>query len=161
MLEKLDFMVRFWDLKARHEAGAPLTSLERGELLSLLSLMVADDPMPEPGAAAPHADGLPMQIAMGGGFVAAEARYVCSAGLVVVTNAPLAAGQSTVVRLADPSAGFEHTLPCVVEWTFVGSVITMALRVDGAPTRMSCVPVEQGAWGVPLGWSDPAWAPSG
>ncbi len=35
MLEKLDFMVRFWDLKARHEALAPLTSLERGELLSL------------------------------------------------------------------------------------------------------------------------------
>jgi hypothetical protein len=161
MLDKLDFMLRFWDLKARYEAGAPLTHLERGELLSLLSLMVADDPMPEPAAAAPHEDGFPVQIAMGSGFVAAEARYVCSAGLVVVTTSPIAAGQRTVARLADCEGGFEHTLPCVVEWSFVGNETTMALRVDGAPTRMRCVPVEQGAWGVPFGWSDPAWAPIG
>lgn len=161
MIEKLDFMVRFWDLKARHAAKAPLTPLERGELLSLLSLMVTDDPMPEPCAAAPRPDGLPIRIAMRGGFAAAEVRYVCSAGLVIAARTPLVAGETTIVRLEDPATGLEYTLPCVVEWAFVGSETTMALRVDGAPTRTTCVPIELGAWGVPLGWSDPAWAPTG
>lgn len=50
MLDKLDFMMRFWDLKARHESlGAPLLPVERVELLSLLSLMATDDPLPEAG----------------------------------------------------------------------------------------------------------------
>lgn len=169
MLEKLDFMVRFWDLKARYAAGEPLTALERGELLSLLSLMVADDPMPEPCGAGARPDSFPVQMAMRGGFTTVDARYVCSAGFVVVSTSSLTAGQSTIVRLAVPgadananaNADVEYTLPCVVEWTFVGNETTMALRVDGAPTRMKCVPVELGTWGVPLGWSDPAWAPTG
>ncbi len=165
MLEKLDFLVRFWDLKARYAAGASLTALERGELLSLLSLMVADDPMPEPCGAGARPDSFPVQIAMRGGFTTVDARYVCSAGFVVVSASSLVAGQSTIVRLAVPGADAdvdaEYTLPCVVDWIFVGNETTMALRVDGAPTRMKCVPVELGTWGVPLGWSDPAWAPSG
>jgi hypothetical protein len=159
MLEKLDFMVRFWDLKARHEALAPLTPLERGELLSLLSLMVTDDPMPEPGAAT-RGDGLPVQVTARGGFLAAELRHVCSAGLVVVAATPLPIGQSTIVRVADAASGVEYTLPCVVEWAYVGSPATMALRVDGAPTRMHCTTPEIGTWAAPLGWADPVWAPA-
>jgi hypothetical protein len=154
MLEKLDFMVRFWGLKARHEAGAALTGLELGELFSLLSLMVVDDPMPEPSAA-PREEGMAVQIAVKSGFLAAELHHVCSAGLVVTTAAPFFVGQSTVVRIADPGRDVEYTLPCVVEWTFAGLPITMALRVDGAPTRMRCTDAEQGTWGAPLGWSDP------
>ncbi|APR84433.1 Hypothetical protein A7982_09782 [Minicystis rosea] len=158
MLEKLDFMVRFWDLRARHEALAPLTPLERGELLSLLSLMVTDDPMPEPGQA--RGDGIPAQITARGGFLAAELRHVCAAGLVVVAAAPLPVGQSTVVRVADAAAAVEYTLPCVVEWAYVGSPATIALRVDGGPTRMRCHTSEVGTWAAPLGWSDPTWAPA-
>lgn len=158
MLEKLDFMVRFWDLRARHEAHAPLTPLERGELLSLLSLMVTDDPMPDPTPAPSRGEGIPVQITARGGFLAADLRHVCSAGLVVVTEAPLAIGQSTVVRVADAESGVEYHLPCVVEWSFVGTPATMALRVDGAPTRMTCTTPEAGTWGAPLGWSEPASA---
>lgn len=157
MLEKLDFMVRFWDLRARHAAHAPLTPLERGELLSLLSLMVTDDPMPEPSPVM-RGDGMPVQITARGGFLAADLRHVCSAGLVVTTEVPLSVGQSTVVRVADADSGVEYTLPCVVEWTFVGAPTTIALRVDGAPTRMTCTTPEVGTWAAPLGWSEPAWA---
>lgn len=160
MLEKLDFMVRFWDLRARHEAALSLTFLERGELLSLLSLMVVDDPMPAP-APAPRVDGAAVQVAIRGGFMAAELRLVCAEGLVVLTHAPLVAGQSTVLRVANNAEGVEYTLPCVVEWTQPGSATTLALRVDGAPTRMTRAPLEVGAWGVPLGWSDPALASAG
>lgn len=159
MLEKLDFMVRFWDLKARHAAQAPLSPLERGELLSLLSLMVADDPMPEPCGAAPRPDSFPVQVATRGGFATADARYVCAIGFVVVGRSSLEAGQSTIVRLAIPGEGVEYTLPCVVEWTFTSNDTTIALRVDGAPTRTEGVPIELGAWGVPLGGSDSAWTP--
>lgn len=157
MLEKLDFMVRFWDLRARHEAHAPLTPLERGELLSLLSLMVTDDPMPDPSPVM-RGEGIPAQITARGGFLAADLRHVCSAGLVVLTEAPLAIGQSTVVRVADAESGVEYTLPCVVEWTCVGSPATVALRVDGAPTRMAFTTPEVVTWGAPLGWSEPAVA---
>jgi len=160
MLEKLDFMVRFWSLRARHEALQPLTALERGELLSLLSLMVSDDPMPE-AAPAPRGEGLPVQITARGGFLAAELRHVCAAGLVVTTPAPLTVGQSTVVRVADALAAVEYTLPCVVEWNSLGTPTTLALRVDGAPSRMRCTTPEIGAWGAPIGWSDPAFVPLG
>ena len=159
MLEKLDYMVRFWGLKARHAAGARLSALELGELLSLLSMMVVDDPMPEPSAA-PREEGLPVQIAVKSGFLAAELHHVCSAGLVVTTAAPFFVGQSTMVRITDAEHDVEYTLPCVVEWTFPGLPATMALRVDGAPTRMCCAQPEQGTWGAPLGWSDPAWMPA-
>lgn len=160
MLEKLDYMVRFWGLRARHESAAPLSALERGELLSLLSLMVADDPMPAP-APAPRVDGEPAQVAVRGGFMAAELRQVSAEGLVVLSHAPLAAGQSTVLRVTNPAAGVDYTLPCVVAWTYPGSATTLALRIDGAPTRMTCAAFEAGAWGVPLGWSDPALAFAG
>src|SRR5262249_38730949 len=49
MLDKLDFMVRFWQLRARHDAiGAPLSAFERVELLSLIRLMAQDLRLPEP-----------------------------------------------------------------------------------------------------------------
>lgn len=153
MLDKLDFMVRFWSLRARHEAGAALTPLERGELLSLLSLMVIDDPMPEP-VAAPPGEGLPIQITARGGFLAADLRHVCSAGLVVVTEASLSVGQSTVARVNNVDRGVTYTMPCVVEWIWPGARATVALRVNGAPTRMLCTTLDAWAWASPLGWLD-------
>jgi hypothetical protein len=155
VLEKLDFMVRFWQLKARHEsAGAPLSPLERGELFSLLSLMASGDPLPEPGPA-PNSDGVIVQITARGGFLAAELRLVCAGGLVVASFVPLAVGQSTLVRLADPASGVEYTLPCVAEWSFIANPIALALRVDGVPARAAGATPEMGTWRSPLGWSDP------
>ena len=52
MIEKLDFLVRFWELKARHATlGEPLGQDEQRELLSLLQLVTGDMHLPEIGRA--------------------------------------------------------------------------------------------------------------
>jgi hypothetical protein len=154
MLEKLDFMMRFWDLKARHESlGAPLLPVERIELLSLLSLMATDDPLPDAGPPPRSEHALEAQITARGGFIAVEVRMVCARGIVVACMTPLPARESTVVRLADDVTGVEYTVPCIVEWGFVGSPSAMALRVDGAPARMSFIVPEGLAWGSAIGWA--------
>jgi hypothetical protein len=155
MLEKLDFMVRFWQLRARHEAlGAPLSASERLELLSLLSLMASDLRLPEPGPAPRVEHGVPAQLTAPGGFLAAELRSVCADGIVLASAVPLRAGTSTIVRLADAVSGLEYALPCVIEWAVTGSPSAMGLRVDGAPSRTAFAIPEPGMWRSPLGWND-------
>jgi hypothetical protein len=161
MLEKLDFMVRFWQLRARNGAlGAPLSPLERLELLSLLRLMATDAPLPDPGPAPRTDQGIPAQLAAPGGFIAGELRLVCAEGVVVACASPMRALQSTIVRLADAVSGVEYTLPCTVAWSHVGAPSAMGLRVDGAPSRMSFAIPEPGMWRSPLGWNAPPWAPA-
>jgi len=156
VLEKLDFMVRFWDLRARHAAaGAPLTALELGELLSLLSLMASDDPLPEPGPP-PRTDGVIVEVTALGVFLAAELRLVCAGGLVLASFVALPPGQSTLVRLVDPASGTEYTLPCVAVWSYPGNPVAVALRIDGVPARAHPSLPELGAWRSPAGGSDPA-----
>jgi hypothetical protein len=157
VLEKFDFMVRFWNLRTRHDAlGAPLSPFEQIELLSLLNLMASDHPLPEAGP--PGGDhGVPVQLTAPGGFLAGELRVVCAHGIVIACASPLKPGQSTVVRLADAVSGVEYTLPCVVEWAFVGEPSSMALRVDGEATRVSFAAPDPGMWRSPLGWSERAW----
>ena len=153
MLDKLDFMMRFWDLKARHESlGAPLSAVERVELLSLLSLMATDDPLPPPGPPPRSEHALEAQITARGSFVGVEVRMVCARGVVVACMTPLPAGESTVVRLADEVGGVDYAVPCVVEWGIEGSPSAMALRVDGAPARMTFVDLEGPGWGSSIGW---------
>ena len=154
MLEKLDFMMRFWDLKARHDSlGAPLSPVERIELLSLLSLMATDDPLPDAGPPPRSEHALEAQVTARGSFVAVEVRMVCARGLVVACITPLPVGQSTVVRLADDATGVEYSVPCVVEWGTVGSPSAMALLVDGAPARMSLNVPAGLPWGSAIGWA--------
>ena len=156
MLEKLDFMMRFWDLKARHEAlGAPLSPAERVELLSLLGLMATDDPLPPPGPPPRSEHALEAQITARGSFVGVEVRMVCARGVVVACLSPLPEGESTVVRLADDVSGMDYAVPCVVEWAVEGSPSSMALRVDGAPARMTFVEPEALGWGSAIGWAGP------
>lgn len=147
MLDKLDFMVRFWRLRARHEAlEKPLSALERAELLSLLQLMAADDHMPGIGPAPRTEHGLPAQLSGPGGFISGQIRLVCPEGVVVACKTPQGAGQSTVVRVADAIAGVEYTIPCVIEWTYTGTPGAMALRVDGTPTRTTFAMPDLGLW---------------
>jgi hypothetical protein len=156
VLEKLDFMVRFWDLKARHAAaGAHLTAQERGELLSLISLMASGDPLPEPGPA-PHTDGVIVEMTARGVFLAAELRLVCAGGLVLASFVALPPGQSTLVRVVDPASGMQYTLPCVAAWSYPGNPTAVALCIDGVPARAHTGTPEMGAWRSPIGWSDPA-----
>jgi hypothetical protein len=164
MLDKLDFILRFWDLKARHGAqaavGALLTAAEQVELLSLINLMSTDHPLPEPGPAPRVERPVPLQLSgEGGGFLAAELRMVCAGGLLVACASPLRPGQRTVVRLADAVAGVEYTLPCSVEWVFGGGPVVVALRCDGAPARVSFALPEPSSWRVLApSWNDPPWA---
>lgn len=159
MLDKLDFMVRFWQLRARHAAaGAPLSSEEGVELLSLLQLMATDLRLPEPGPAPGAEGGLPVQLTAPGGFLAGELRLVCAEGIVVTAATALRPGMSTIVRLADALLGVEFTLPCVVDWSHVAAPSSMALRVDGAPARVDFAIPEPGMWRSPLAWRTPSIA---
>ncbi len=156
MIDKVDFMVRFWQLRARHEAlGAPLTPVERVELLSLLRLMSTDLRLPDQGPAPRTDQGVPVQLTARGGFLSAELRLVCADGIVLACAAPMRVGQSTIVRIADAVSGVEYTLPCVVEWAHVGSPSAMALRVDGSPARVDFAIPEPGMWRSPLGYFEP------
>ena len=156
MIEKLDFMVRFWQLRARHDAlGEPLAASERIELLSLLRLMSTDQRLPDPGPPPRTDQGIPVQLTAPGGFLTSELRLVCADGIVLACASPLHAGQSTIVRLADAVVGVEYTLPCVVVWSHVGTPSAMALRVDGAPARLTFAIPEPGMWRSPLGFTEP------
>ncbi len=148
MLDKLDFMVRFWRLRERHEAlETPLLPSERVELLSLLQLMATDQQLPAPGPLVFSEGGIPVQLTALGGFLAGELRFVCPEGIVITCRAPMVRrGQITVVRMADAIAGVEYTLPCVVAWTFNGAPASMALRVDGVPTRTGFAMPELSVW---------------
>jgi len=155
MLDKLDFMVRYWQLRARHDAmGAPLAPFERVELLSLIRLMSQDLRLPEPGPAPRVEGGIPVQMTAPGGFLAAELRIVCAEGIVVACAASLRVGASTIVRLADAVSGLEYTLPCTVAWSFHGAPSSIALRVDGAPSRVTFAVPMPGMWRSPLGLHD-------
>jgi hypothetical protein len=147
MLDKLDFMVRFWRLRARHEVlEQPLSAFERMELLSLLQLMATDQTLPEPGPPPRAEQSFPLQITAFGGFMSGELRRVCPDGIVIACSAPLTAGQSTMVRLVEAIAGVEYVLPCVVVWSYAGSPSAAALRIDGVPTRASFAMPELSVW---------------
>ena len=156
MLEKLDFMMRFWDLMARHEAlGAPLSPVERIELLSLIGLMATDDPLPPPGPPPRSEHALEAQITARGSFVGVEVRMVCAGGVVVACLSPLPAGESTVVRLADDVSGMDYAVPCVVEWGIEGSPLGDGVSASTAPPGPDAL---RRARGARLGVRRSAWA---
>jgi hypothetical protein len=151
MLDKLDFMVRFWRLKARNEArGVPLSGFERVELLSLLQLMAGEQHLPEAGPAPKTDQSFPLQVMVGGSFKSGELRLVCPDGIEIVTKAPLLPGQRTIVRFADAIAGVEYALPCLVAWCYRDGEesvsASIALRIDGLPTRTTFSMPELSVW---------------
>lgn len=146
MLDKLDFMVRFWRLRARHKTiEKPLSASERLELLSLLQLM-ATEHLPPPGPPPRNEQALPVQLTASGGFLAGELRMVCPEGIVLGVSTPMQPGQSTVVRMVDAIAGVEYALPCVVVWSFAGPPSAVALRIDGTPIRTTFAMPELSVW---------------
>jgi hypothetical protein len=151
MLDKLDFMVRFWRLRARNEAqGMPLSGFERVELLSLLQLLASEQHLPEAGPAPKTDQSFPLQVMVGGGFQSGELRLVCPDGIGIASKMPLPPGQRTIVRLADAIAGVEYALPCLVVWCYRGGqesiFASAALRIDGLPTRTTFSMPELSVW---------------
>ncbi len=138
MLEKLDLMVRFWELTARHATvGVPLSTDEQVELLSWLQLITSDLEVPGPGPLARNGNALPAQVIGAGTSNAVELRAVLARALLVTSAAPIPVGTSVLFRATDAVAGVEYVVPCVVKWVHYASPCSVALVVDGIPTRKS------------------------
>ena len=135
-MEKLDFLVRFWELKARHElVGEPLSASEQIELLSLLQLVTGDLDLPGPGPLARHNTVIPAELIGEGVIVHAEIRSVSAAAIFVSVHGPVPREASFILRATDAISGVEYALPCRVAWCYSSSPSSLALRVDGVPTR--------------------------
>jgi hypothetical protein len=138
VLEKLDLLMRFWELRARHaRAGEPLGPSEQLELLSLMQLVTGDMELPQPGALAPSSHAIAAQLIGDGVIAPAEIRRVSAAGVLVSTRTKATPGARFIVKAADAIGGVEYTLPCKVIWSYGSSPSALALAVDGVPT---CTP---------------------
>lgn len=139
VLEKIDFLVRFWELRARSERlGHPLAAGEQVELLSLMQL-VTGTRMQEAGPVARDQGAIPAQVVGDGDIQAIEIRNVSAVAILVAAPAALTVGARVIVRIADAVSGIELALPCSVVWSYRASPCTMALEVDGIPTRTDFV----------------------
>jgi hypothetical protein len=138
VIDTLDFFVRFWELKARHASvGQPLRPSEQIELLSLMQLVTHDLRLPHPGPAVRRRGALPAELIGDGIIQPIELRSVSAAAIIAVGGSVLADGARVVVRAADAVRGVEYVLPCIVAWVHAGSPNTIALVLDGIPTRKS------------------------
>ena len=152
VIEKLGFLVRFWQLRARHASrGEPLTAGEQLELLSLMQLVTTDLRMPLPGSCARPSNAIAGQLIGEGRVLPVEVRHVCAAALLVGCRPGCRAptpGEHVILRAADAVSGVEYVLPCSVEWVYGGApntpsptatAVIAAVVVDGVPTRSELV----------------------
>lgn len=136
LMDKLGFLVRFWELKARHAMlGAPLAPREQLELLSLMQLVTGDLQVPLAGSYTRPKSAVPAQIIGQGTIIAVEIRAVSAAALVAAAATTIPAGSRVILRAADAVTGIEFAIPCSVAWAYEGAPCTMALLIDGIPTR--------------------------
>jgi hypothetical protein len=137
MLEKLDLMVRFWELTARYATGtvSPLSKDEQVELLSWMQLITTDLDVPPPGPLAQNGNALPAQVIGAGTANGVELRGVLARALLVTSAMPIPEGASVLLRVTDAVAGVEYVIPCIVKWVHYASPCSVALVVDGVPSR--------------------------
>lgn len=136
MIEKLDFLVRFWELKARNASlGRPLEGSEQVELLSLMQLVTGDLDVPPPGPAPRPKGALPAQMIGDGTILGVEVRSVSASAVVVSCASVVPEGVHVILRAADAVSGVEYALPCSVLWVHRGAPTILALTVDGIPMR--------------------------
>jgi hypothetical protein len=153
VIDKLAFLVRFWELRARHATlGEPLSAREQLELLSLMQLVTGDCKVPEPGACARPTNAIPAQLIGEGTILPVEVRHVCAAALLVAAARAMSPGERAIVRTADAVSGVEFALPCSIAWVYDASPCILALVVDGIPARAEFAAVpERGAHVLSLG----------
>lgn len=151
MIDKLDFLVRFWELRARNESlGEPLSSREQIELLSLLQLVTGDLEVPAAGPVDRPKYPLPAQMIGEGTIFSVEVRSVSAAAVVVSCAATLPVGAQVILRAADAVSGVEYALPCYALWVYKGAPTIVALSVDGIPTRRVFAEVPEPRMSMPL-----------
>lgn len=144
MIDKLGFLVRFWELRARHATlGEPLSGAEQLELLSLMQLVTSELKMPERGSCARPSNALPAQLIGEGAFQSVEVRHVRAAAIVVASVKAFSLGERMVIRTADAVTGLEYVLPCSVAWVHEGCPCILALVVDGIPTRSELTKLQE------------------
>jgi hypothetical protein len=152
VIDKLGFLFRFWELKARHATlGQPLAASEQLELLSLMQLVTSELRVPEQGSCVRPSNALPAQLIGEGTILAVEIRHVCAAALLVASVKSMSVGEGVIVRAADAVSGVELALPCSIAWVHEGSPCVMALVVDGIPTRQDLVVTPRGQGVLALG----------
>lgn len=135
MIDKLDFLVRYWELHARNASmGVPLEAQERAELLSLMQF-VDDHEIPAAGMVARPKDALPAQMIGDGTILRVEIRSVAAGAVVVSSASAVPEGALVVLRASDAITGLELVLPCRVAWVHRGAPMILALMVDGIPKR--------------------------
>jgi hypothetical protein len=150
-MEKLDLLVRFWELRVRYEAmGMPLDKQERIELLSLLQLMASGEEAPPLEVIDKSRRGVPVQLTAGAGFLAGELKDLSFERLVVAAAELLPIGHRTIVYVADAVTGVEYTLPCVIAATRADSPCLIVLAPDGLPLRSQFTVPSFGLWRSPL-----------
>jgi hypothetical protein len=136
LIDKLDFLVRFWELKARNASlGQPLAGREQIELLSLMQLVTGDLDVPAVGPYERPKSALPAQMIGDGTILTVEIRSVAAGAVIVSCASTVPPGAQVILRAADAITGIEYALPCNVLWVYRGAPTTVALSVDGIPTR--------------------------
>jgi hypothetical protein len=151
VIDKLDFLVRFWELRARNESlGEPLTSREQIELLSLLQLVTSELDVPNVGPVDRPKYALPAQMIGEGTILPVEIRSVSAAACVVSCASTVPQGAQVILRATDAVSGIEYALPCRVLWVYKGAPTILALSVDGIPTRRVFAEVPEPAMSMPL-----------
>jgi hypothetical protein len=150
MMEQLDTLVRFWELRARYDrVGAPLNQDERVELLSLRLVAAQED---RPGEALDASKrGVPAQLTAGTGFLAADVKDLSPERIIVGAAETIPLGHRTILCIADAVTGLEYTVPCQVVWARRDEPCLMGLVPDGVPLRVPFVSPAPGLWRSPLG----------
>lgn len=152
MIEKLDFLVRFWELKARNEKlGEPLGGSEQIELLSLMQLVTGDVDAPPYGPVSRPKSALPAQMIGDGTILNVEIRKVTAQAVIVSCAGAVPPFAPVILRTADAITGVEYVLPCTVLWVYRAAPTIVALRVDGIPTRAVFAGVPEPRIAMPLG----------
>lgn len=151
MIDKLDFLVRFWELKARNASlGEPLGPQEQIELLSLMQLVTGDLETPTVGPVDRPRSALPAQMIGDGTILPVEVRAVTAAAVVVSCASIVPVGAHVILRAADAISGVEYALPCKVLWVYRAAPTIIALSVDGIPTRAVFAGVPEPRMTMPL-----------
>jgi hypothetical protein len=151
LIDKLDFLVRFWELKARNASlGEPLSAREQIELLSLMQLVTFDLDVPQVGPCERPKSALPAQMIGDGTILSVEIRSVTAGAMIVSCASTVPAGAQVILRAADAITGIEYALPCNVLWVYRGAPTIVALAVDGIPTRKVFAGVPEPRLAMPL-----------
>jgi hypothetical protein len=151
LLDKLDFLVRFWELKARNSSlGEALSASEQIELLSLMQLVTSDLEIPPPGPCERRLHTLPAQMIGDGTILPVEIRNVAAGAVIVSCASTVPAGAQVILRATDAITGVEYVLPCNVHWVYRGAPTIIALGVDGIPTRRVFAGVPEPRLTMPL-----------